>query len=225
MVVVAGALCALFVLSACGASEPSPTPRPACPSEPPTQADVRDLNGALRARVAVRSPAVTGQFAIELRPDVAPLATANFVALARCGFYDGIGFHRILAGFVAQAGDPNTDADREGSDPTRIGSGGPPYRFEVELPPRELTYEQYSVSMARTAEPNSNGSQFFVALDDLTDVLQRDYTIFGRVVEGSDVIDAIGRVPVDGPAGHPLEPVTIESVTIEAAPAPSPGAS
>ena len=170
--------------------------------------------------MAVRSTSISGQFTIELRPDVAPLATANFVALARCGFYDGIGFHRSLAGFVAQAGDPNTDADREGSDPTRIGSGGPPYRFEVELPPPQLTYEQYSVSMARTAEPNSNGSQFFVALDDLTDVLERDYTIFGRVVEGTDVVDAIGQVPVNGPAGQPLEPVTIESVTIEAAPSP-----
>ena len=205
----------VLLLVGCAQSGPAPTPRPACPTSAPTRADAREtLEGADRATVATSS----GSFTMELYGDAAPLATANFVALARCGFYDGIGFHRVLAGFVAQAGDPNTDADREGSDPTLIGSGGPGYRFEIELPPPDLAYVRYSVSMANAAQPDSNGSQFFVALEDLTNALERTYTIFGQVIEGTDVVDAIGQAPVNGPAGMPLEPIVIESITVSAAP-------
>ena len=202
-------------------SGPTATPRPACPMSPPTATTARDTLERVELATVTTSH---GTFAIELYPDVAPLATANFVALARCGFYDGIEFHRVLAGFLAQAGDPNTDDDREGADPTLIGSGGPVYRFEIEPPPDDLDYVRYSVSMANAGQPGSNGSQFFIALEDLSGALDRTYTIFGQVVEGTDVVDAIGRVPVDGPAGLPLDPVTIESISIELAPTPSPTA-
>ncbi len=204
-----------------GDARPSATPRPACPAAPPSVGTAREtLEGVDRARVMTSH----GEFVIDLHTDVAPLATANFVGLARCGYYDGIRFHRVLAGFVAQAGDPNTDEDREGADPTLIGSGGPGYRFEIELPPENLDYVRYSVSMANGGVPGSNGSQFFIALEDLSGALDRSYTIFGQVVEGTDTVDAIGRVPVDGPAGFPLDPVTIQSITIELEPTPSPTA-
>ena len=97
----------VLVLAACGA-EPTPSPQPACPTEPPTPTSAQaTMEDAALATVAV-SGAVEGEFAFELYGDAAPIATANFVALARCGFYDGIWFHRILAGFVIQAGDPGT---------------------------------------------------------------------------------------------------------------------
>ena len=206
-----------------GINEPSvatPTPRPACPMSPPTHATARTtLQGVDRAIVTTSH----GTFTVELYTDVAPLASANFVALARCGFYEGIEFHRVLAGFVAQAGDPNTDDDREGADPTLIGSGGPGYRFETELPPENVDYVHYSVSMANAGQPDTNGSQFFIALDDLGGTLTRTYTIFGQVVEGTDVVDAIGEVPVNGPAGLPLDPVVIESIEIVSEATPTPG--
>ena len=100
-------LAAILVLAACSA-EPTPSPRPACPTEPPTAVSAQaTLEDATLATVTVGG-AVEGEFAFELYGDQAPIATANFVALARCGFYDGIWFHRILAGFVIQAGDPDT---------------------------------------------------------------------------------------------------------------------
>ena len=179
------------------------------------------LEDATLATVTV-SGAVNGEFAFELYGDQAPIATANFVALARCGFYDGIWFHRILAGFVIQAGDPQTktqDAPFQG-----MGGGGPGYNFEIEPPADELTYGPYSVSMANAAPrvPDSNGSQFFVALIDLGQGLSRDYTIFGQVVTGTDVIDEIAAVPVANSEGEPLELVTIESIGISGGSEPLP---
>ena len=124
------ALIAVALLTACSTT-PSPTPPP-CPTEAPTQASAQaTLEGAATATVTV-SGAVSGEFAIELLEEAAPIATANFVALARCGFYDGIWFHRIVPGFVIQAGDPQTrtqSGDFEG-----IGTGGPGYGFEIEPP-------------------------------------------------------------------------------------------
>ncbi|MDQ3880109.1 MAG: peptidylprolyl isomerase [Chloroflexota bacterium] len=214
-------LCVAVATAACGETGPSATPRPPCPTAPPTAATARDeVEGAERAVVATNK----GSFTIELRGDAAPLATANFVALARCGFYDGIAFHRVLAGFIIQAGDPNTDRDRPGSDPTRIGSGGPGYRFTIEPPAEDLEYDRYSVSMANASAPDTNGSQFFIALADLTGRMSRDYTIFGQVVDGADVVDTIGAVPVNGPAGLPLDPVIIESITVSAASGATPSA-
>jgi cyclophilin family peptidyl-prolyl cis-trans isomerase len=210
LALVTGLSLALAVLAACG-PEPTPTPSVACPTEPPTsvsaQATVED---AALATVMV-SGAVEGEFAIELYGDRAPLATANFVALARCGFYDGIWFHRVLSGFVIQAGDPQTKSrsgDFEG-----LGTGGPGYEFEIEPPADGLTYQPYSVSMAN--DTRTNGSQFFIALSDLSGALTPTYTIFGQVTSGTDVVDAIAAVPVNDPqVGVPLDAVTIESITI-----------
>ncbi|MDQ2934483.1 MAG: peptidylprolyl isomerase [Chloroflexota bacterium] len=206
-------LAALIGLAAC--ASPTPAPRPACPTKGPTTVDaLATLAKAGRAVVDTNK----GSFTIELYGEKAPLATASFVALARCGFYDGISFHRILPGFVAQAGDPQTRGNR--GDFEGLGSGGPGYGFEIEPPASGLNYDPYVVAMAN--DKRANGSQFFIDLADLNGPLKRLYTIFGKVIDGTDVVDTIGKVPTNGPRGLPLDPVIINSIRIEAKPAPSP---
>jgi cyclophilin family peptidyl-prolyl cis-trans isomerase len=214
----AGALTLALVLGAC-ASDPTPTPKPSCPTEPPTSVSAQaTLEGASLATVRVTG-AVQGEFAIELLPDAAPLATANFVALARCGFYDGVWFHRVIAGFVAQAGDPQTRGQT--SDFETLGQGGPGYSFEIEPPPDDVPFDHYTVAMANNRI--GNGSQFFITLDDLDQALRSVgvYSIFGRVVSGLDVVDQIAAVPVNDPrVGVPLSQVTIETIEISSGEAP-----
>lgn len=205
---------AILALAGCGGS--SPTPAIACPTEPPTSVSAQaTLVDADVATIRIGG-AVEGEFTIDLAPDAAPIATANFVALARCGFYDGVSFHRVLAGFVIQAGDPQT-RDREG-DFAGLGTGGPGYDFEIEPPPDDLPFAPYTVAMAN--DGRTNGSQWFVTLIDLDEHLRRvgTYTIFGTVSGGTDVIDAIAQVPVNDPQiGVPLSTVEIESIVISAA--------
>ena len=202
-------------------SEPSPTPRTACPTQPPTATSAQaSLTDAELATVTV-SGAVEGEFVIELLGDDAPLATANFVDLARCGFYDGVTFHRVLAGFVIQAGDPQTRDNR--ADFPGLGTGGPGYDFEIEPPPDGLRYDPYAVAMAN--DGSTNGSQFFIDLVDLDDALRRVgvFTIFGQVVSGTEVIDEIATVPVNDPrVGVPLDAVVIDSIVISSQADPSP---
>jgi cyclophilin family peptidyl-prolyl cis-trans isomerase len=219
------ALSVALVLAACTA-EATPSPAPACPSAAPTSVSAQaTLEGAEVGTVTVSGHA-EGEFSMELYGDQAPLATANFVALARCGFYDGIKFHRVLAGFVVQAGDPNTE--NEEGDFVGIGTGGPGYQFEIEPPAEGLTYGTYAVAMANAAPtvPDSNGSQFFITLDDLDDELRESgvYTIFGQVISGTDVVDAIATAPITDPRGIPAAPVVIESIVISAASGTEPSA-
>ena len=215
-----GVVVLVAALTACSA-DPSPTPPPACPTGSPTLVSAQaTLEDATLATVTV-SGAVGGTFDIELYGDEAPLATANFVSLARCGFYDGVWFHRVLAGFVIQVGDPNTKT--HSADWEDLGKGGPGYGFEIEPPAPGLRYDPYTVAMANNTV--ANGSQWFVCLADLDSALRAVgvYTIFGTVVNGFDVIDQIAAVPVNDPeVGVPLELVTIEHVEITSGPAPSP---
>lgn len=213
-----GLVCSL-ALVACTA-DPTPTATPACPTEPPTSVSAQaTLEDAELATVTVGG-AVEGELVIELYGEQAPIATASFVALARCGFYDGITFHRVISGFVIQAGDPQTRENR--GDFTGLGTGGAGYEFEIEPPATGLRYDPYVVAMAN--DTRANGSQFFIDLADLDEALRSVgvYTIFGAVIEGTDVVDSIGAVPVNDPrVGVPLTPVIIESITIAAAPEPS----
>ena len=146
-----------------------------------------------------------GGFTVELLAKDAPQTVNSFVCLAREGYFDGIVVHRVVAGFVVQAGDP-----------TGSGSRGPGYAFADELP-TTLNYERGTLAMANSG-PNTNGSQFFVCLDDLSQRLPKNYSIFGRVTEGLESVDAIGAVEVQpGPSGEmssPVEPVSITSVTV-----------
>ena len=202
------------MVTACG-TDPTPSPAPACPTEPPTALSAQaTLADAALATVRV-SGAVEGEFSMELYGEQAPIATANFVSLARCGFYDGITFHRVIGGFVIQAGDPQTRENR--GDFETLGGGGPGYGFDIEPPAEGLRYDPYAVAMAN--DRRENGSQFFVVLGDLDAHLRAAgaYTIFGSVVSGTDVVDAIAQVPVADPErGLPLTPVIIESIGISA---------
>jgi len=151
-----------------------------------------------------------GAIEIELYTEAAPKAAANFIELARKGFYDGVVFHRLVPGFVIQGGDGEYGhVDR--LDRGRLGTGGPGYKFADE--PFEGDYERGAVAMAN-AGPNTNGSQFFVCLADLSGGrLPKKYTLFGRVTEGMDVVDAIAAAKRDG-RDQPAEPTAMKSVTI-----------
>lgn len=140
-----------------------------------------------------------GEMVIALDATLAPKTVNNFVFLALYHYYDGIVFHRIIPGFVAQGGDP------EGT-----GRGGPGYHFEDELPPAGR-YEIGTLAMAN-AGPNTNGSQFFIVSGKDGTGLPPAYAIFGKVVKGLDVVAAIEAV--GSRSGSPTEKVVIESVTI-----------
>ena len=150
-----------------------------------------------------------GDIDIDLFAEGAPKATANFVELARKGYFDGVIFHRIVPGFVIQGGDGQY-GKKASLDTGRVGTGGPGYKFDDERFPGD--YARGAVAMAN-AGPNTNGSQFFICLADLAGRLPKNYTIFGQVTKGMDVVDAIaaGRT---GPQDRPLEPVAMTSVTI-----------
>jgi len=120
-----------------------------------------------------------GQFVIELFADKAPVTVNNFIFLAREGFYDGVTFHRVLEGFMAQGGDP-----------TGTGMGGPGYQFVSEI--SDLTFDKAGVVAMANSGPDTNGSQFFVTFGP-AEFLNGGYTIFGQVIEGMDVVNAITR--------------------------------
>lgn len=145
-----------------------------------------------------------GEIVVDLFESEAPLAVNNFVFLAREGYYENVPFHRVVSGFVIQSGDP-----------TGTGRGGPGYEFQDE--PVVGDYERGVLAMANRG-PNTNGSQFFITLSDLSGRLPKAYTIFGNVIEGMEAVDEIAAVPVEQGAGgemsSPTEPVFIESVEI-----------
>ncbi|MFO1533989.1 MAG: peptidylprolyl isomerase, partial [Thermoplasmatota archaeon] len=149
-----------------------------------------------------------GTIELALYATDAPKATKNFVDLATKGFYDGVIFHRVVPGFVAQAGDGEYGR-ADSLDGGRVGTGGPGYKFEDE--PVKGDYARGTLAMAN-AGPNTNGSQFFICLVDLQGRLPKNYTIFGQVTKGMDVIDAIAAEPL-GPNDRPREPVAMTSVT------------
>ncbi len=132
-----------------------------------------------------------GEIVIELFPEVAPLHVANFDSLVRIGFYDGTAFHRVVPGFVIQGGDPNSkDKPRE-----TWGYGDPSQR-RIPAEFNDRPHKRGTVSAARAADPNSATSQFFICLVDLPQ-LDGKYTVFGQVVAGMEVVDAIAAVPRD----------------------------
>jgi cyclophilin family peptidyl-prolyl cis-trans isomerase len=151
-----------------------------------------------------------GVIEIELADKGAPKATANFIELAKKGYYDGVVFHRLVPGFVIQGGDGEYGhADK--LDRGRLGTGGPGYKFADE--PFEGDYVRGAVAMAN-AGPNTNGSQFFICLADLSGgKLPKKYTLFGRVTSGMDVVDAIAAAKRDG-RDQPVEPTAMRSVTV-----------
>lgn len=125
-----------------------------------------------------------GKIVFKLLPELAPEHVRNFVKLAQSGFYDGTLFHRVIPGFMIQGGDPNTKSP----DKSKWGMGGPGYTIKAEFNSR--SHLRGIVSMARAMDPNSAGSQFFIVTSDST-FLDRQYTVFGEVLEGIEVADQI----------------------------------
>ena len=155
-----------------------------------------------------------GDIVMEIDGALSPIAAGNFVALADCGYYDGVVFHRVVDKFVIQGGDgqygrsPNVD-------PAHMGQGGPPYTIQDE--PVTTPYTRGTVAMARTAEPNSVGSQFFIVLDDaaaqsLADPKYNNYQIIGKVTSGMDTVDAIAAAAAG--QENPTNPVVMTDVSV-----------
>jgi cyclophilin family peptidyl-prolyl cis-trans isomerase len=168
---------------------------PTTPSQPVMQIDTAKQYFAVLKTTK-------GDITIELNAKGTPITVNNFVSLAQADFYDKTIFHRVMKGFMIQGGDP-----------MGTGRGGPGYRFDDE--PFTGEYTRGTVAMAN-AGPNTNGSQFFIMHADVP--LEKNYVIFGRVVSGLDVVDAIASAPVtfaNGEKSSPVEPVVVSEVSIE----------
>ena len=150
-----------------------------------------------------------GDIEVQLFTTDAPKAAQNFIDLARKGFYDDVIFHRVIPGFVIQGGD-GQHGRKSSLNKGAVGTGGPGYKFEDE--PVKGDYLRGTLAMAN-AGPNTNGSQFFIVTDDLTGKLPKNYTLFGQVTSGMDVVDRIVNAPRNS-RDLPDEPVAMTSVTI-----------
>jgi cyclophilin family peptidyl-prolyl cis-trans isomerase len=212
-------IAAALILPSCSSPAPAPTPAtptPSTPSAPPTTPITKggstmqwsspppltiDQNKQYTATIKTNFGTMTAQ----LYPKDAPNTVNNFVFLSRQGFYNGVVIHRIVKGFVFQGGDP-----------TGTGSGGPGYKFADEKITKD--YAEGTLAMANSG-PNTNGSQFFVCLTNLSGRLPKNYTIFGQITDGMDIVKKIGEAPVtssrSGEASSPTGDVHIDSITIE----------
>jgi cyclophilin family peptidyl-prolyl cis-trans isomerase len=148
-----------------------------------------------------------GDIEVDLFTTDAPKASQNFIDLANKGFYDDVVFHRVISGFVIQAGDGEF-GKKSSLNRGRVGTGGPGYKFEDE--PIKGDYIRGALAMAN-AGPNTNGSQFFICHADLTGRLPKNYTLFGQVTKGLDVVDAIASA---ADRENPSDPVAMTKVTI-----------
>ena len=153
-----------------------------------------------------------GEMVAEFWPDVAPNTVENFKKLARSGFYDGTAFHRIVKGFMIQGGDPLT---KDPAKESRYGTGDPGYKIKAEFNNR--SHERGVLSMARSNDPDSAGSQFFICLANVSR-LDHQYTTFGKLIKGDDVLGKIGDTEVTmsggGEPSKPTKRVTVESIKI-----------
>ena len=180
--------------------EPSPTPDMTPSPSPSAQNEVAVFKTS------------EGEMVAEFWSDVAPNTVENFKKLAKQGFYDGTAFHRIIKGFMAQGGDPLT---KDPSKEARWGTGDPGYKIKAEF--NKKPHEKGVLSMARSADPDSAGSQFFLCFGKVSQ-LDGQYTTFGRVIKGDEVLDKLANVPVtssgSGERSKPVNRVALESVKI-----------
>lgn len=181
----------VMVLAGCGAEKPAPKsakPRPAVKAKKatekkPTPAETPNAPEASAKRYAVIETS-KGRIVFELYPEVAPKTVANFEKLAGDSFYNGTKFHRVVPGFVIQGGDPNS----KNSDPSDDGMGGPGYTIAAEF--NKVKHTTGTVAMARSQAVDSAGSQFYICLAPQPN-LDGQYTVFGQVTEGQEVVDKI----------------------------------
>lgn len=183
---------------------PEPVPEPANPSsqpEPKPAMETLAFPGVLpesETNVKVRIKTTLGDIVVQLDPKAGPNAASNFVYLVKKGFYDGTIFHRVIPGFMIQGGDP-----------TGTGRGGPGYQFAND--PVSSSYDKGTLAMANAGR-NTNGSQFFIMVDNVP--LPPDYSVFGKVVSGQDVADAIAATPRNS-QDRPNTEVKMLAVTVE----------
>ena len=195
----------LVLLAACnsavggpaGSESPAPSagPAAACPTAQPAALPAGETR-------TVTLATTKGLIVIKVEADLSPIAAGNFIALAECGYYDGVAFHRVVPGFVIQGGDP-----------TGTGTGGPGYTIKDE--PVTAEYGRGVVAMARTAQPDSVGSQFFIVTDDAArDALAsyNTYQIIGHVTAGMDIADAI--TTAGGGEELPPQPESMTDVSV-----------
>jgi peptidyl-prolyl cis-trans isomerase B (cyclophilin B) len=202
-------LATVAIAVACSAPGASPSASQAAPSggsaagSCPTSEPAALPAGETRT---VTIETAKGTITLGLEADLSPIAVGNFVALAECGFYDGVVFHRLVPSFVIQGGDPDG-----------TGTGGPGYTITDE--PVTAEYRRGTVAMARTRQPDSVGSQFFIVLDDTAReslAMANTYQIIGEVTDGMDAVDAIAAMPNSGDqtGNQALEPVEMTTVTV-----------
>lgn len=178
--------------------------------EPTTAAGKSSDNKAMNANEVAVIKTTEGEMVVEFWPDVAPKTVENFKTLARKGFYDGTCFHRVIKGFMIQGGDPLTkDPAQESS----WGTGGPGYQIKAEFNDRH--HERGVLSMARSNNPDSAGSQFFICHGNPR-FLDHQYTAFGKLIKGDDVLEKIATTSTHSP-DRPNKRVGIESIKIVAA--------
>jgi len=192
------------ILLAAGCSDQKPAAQPdiitpaAITNQPPSTPGTNE--------VAVITTS-EGVMVLEFYPDVAPHHVDNFKKLARAGFYDGTAFHRVIPGFMIQGGDPNT---KDESAKDTWGQGGPGYTINAEFNSKH--HARGILSMARANDPNSAGSQFFICQADCGQ-LDGQYTVFGNLIKGFDVLDKIATTPTEAP-DRPIKRVNIDSIKI-----------
>lgn len=196
-------LATALLLAGCATGK---TPAPAASAE--KAAAGQPAPAPKTAPVTVLLTTNLGEIELELHPDKAPKTVETITKLVREGFYEGILVHRVVPGFVIQVGDPLT---KDPAQKARWGSGGPGFRFEDE--PVQGEYVRGALAMAN-AGPNTNGSQFFVCLSDLTGRLPKNYNLFGKVVRGMDVVDKIAALPRD-PRDCPTTEARIEKAIVK----------
>jgi peptidyl-prolyl cis-trans isomerase B (cyclophilin B) len=187
-------------------------PLPPSPAPPSPKTSETAKPGAKPVQEVAVIKTSEGDMVIEFWPDVAPNTVANFKKLARKGFYDGTAFHRIIRGFMIQGGDPLTkDAAQE----NRWGTGGPGYQINAEF--NDRPHVRGVISMARSRDPNSAGSQFFIC-HGVASSLDRQYTAFGRLIRGDDVLEKIATTAVtrsqSGENSKPIQRMGVISITI-----------
>jgi len=192
------------------ATAPAATAAPAAPAAAaapaagtPLTKDADQLTPAEIEKLQAVIETNQGVIKFKFFPKEAPNHCRNFIKLAQKGFYNGLIFHRVIKGFMIQGGDPNGN-----------GSGGPGYHINAEF--SQLPHLKGTVSMARTPDPNSAGSQFFICLE-ATPQLNGQYSVFGQVTSGQDVVDKIGATQT-GPQDRPVEPQVMNKVWIEQLP-------
>ena len=181
------------------------------PQDKPKEKETKPVSTATTNEVAVIDT-TKGTMVIEFWPDVAPKTVENFKKLSRDKFYDGTAFHRIIKGFMIQGGDPLT---KDKAKEAMWGTGDPGYKIKAEFNNR--SHQRGVISMARSSDPDSAGCQFFICHGDAS-FLDRQYTAFGTLIRGDDVLEKIGTTPTGrgggGEASKPLERVEVKSIKI-----------